>query len=363
MYSVFSDFFSNVSGFLHIFSYLSVRCGSCLMMSFLFVVFLMPKYINFSIKWQKGGQPVLEKFVPQHKNKAGTPSVGGIMIISSTILSCLLFGNLKNYYMMILLFSIVSFGILGFTDDYLKITKKANNKGISPKAKLISQTAISIIIILFANYSMKSNDYSSILTFPFFKNFVLNIGIFYTLFRIFVIVGASNAVNLTDGLDGLVSMPVILICIVFSVFSYIIGNIVFSKYLFFTYQKGAQEICVFLFAIVGAILGFLWYNIKPAQIFMGDTGSLALGGTLGVVACLIKCEFLLAIVGCIFVIETVSVILQIGSVKLFKKKIFSMTPIHHSFEKKGWSEMQIVIRFWIISVVFALIGLSSLKVR
>ena len=248
-------------------------------------------------------------------------------------------------------------------NHYLKITKKANNKGISPKIKMLFQIIISIIVVIYANYCIKSNDYSSVLTFPFLKNFVLNLGIFYTLFRIFVIVGASNAVNLTDGLDGLVSIPVILICMVFSLFSYIIGNIVFSKYLFFTYQEGAQEICVFLFAVIGAILGFLWYNIKPAQIFMGDTGSLALGGTLGVVACLIKCEFLLAIVGCIFVLETVSVILQIGSVKLFKKKIFLMTPIHHSFEKKGWSEMQIVVRFWIISIIFALIGLSSLKIR
>lgn len=363
MYTFLALWLENVSGILHAFSYITTRCEASLILSFLIMLIFMPKYINFSYKWQGKGQPIRNNYLPEHAQKTGTPTIGGLMIILSILVSCIIFGNLQNCYMIILLFALIAFGIAGFIDDYKKV-KKTNVAGMSAKMKFIIQTIISIVIVLVANYCIDIDDYGNTLTFPFFRKMIFNIGVFYTVFRVFVIVGASNAVNLTDGLDGLVAVPIILVAGVFVVFGYVISNFKMSQYLLFNYQDGAQEICVFLSSVIGACIGFLWFNIKPAQIFMGDTGSLALGGVLGCSAVLIKSEILLAIAGGLFVVETLSVIMQVGYFKATKgKRLFKMTPIHHHFEKKSWSEMQIVVRFWIISFFFSMIALSSLKIR
>ena len=363
MYTLLSSWFENINGFLHIFSYITARCGASLLLSFLIMLVFMPKYISFSHKWQRKGQPIRGNYLPEHLQKVGTPTAGGAMIILSIIMSCVIFGNLCNCYMAILLLGLVAFGITGFLDDYRKV-KKTNIAGMSAKMKFVFQAIIAFTIVISANYCINIDDYGNTLTFPFFRKIVFNIGVFYTIFRVFVIVGASNAVNLTDGLDGLVTIPIILTTSVFLAFSYVISNFQMSQYLLFNYQDGAQEVCVFLSALIGACIGFLWFNIKPAQIFMGDTGSLALGGVLGCSAVLIKSEILLAIAGGLFVIESLSVILQVGYFKATKgKRLFKMAPLHHHFEKVGWSEMQVVVRFWIISFFFAIIALSSLKVR
>jgi len=364
MYSIFGDFLLNQGDLLRFFCYLSIRCGLGLFFAMFFVLLFMPKYINFSHKWQIAGQPIRDDYLPEHNEKKGTPTMGGAMIILATILSSLFFADLKNIYVIVLIFTLLSFGCIGFIDDYKKVHKK-NVNGIRGKTKIIFQVLFSIVAIVVVNMYVDSDYYSKNLTFPFFRNLVLNIGIFYTLFRIFVIVGTSNAVNLTDGLDGLAIIPAIMVNFVFIIFAYIIGNVVLSKYLLYNYQYGIQEICVFLSSLIGASIGFLWYNVKPAKIFMGDMGSLAIGGTIGVSAVILKCEFLLAIAGGLFVIETLSDILQVFSFKITKgkKRLFKMAPLHHHFEKCGWSETQIVVRFWIISFIFVLLAISSLKIR
>lgn len=365
MYTLLAGWFDSVVGFFHLFSYITVRCGVSFMFAFLLSLLCFPKYIEFSHKWQKKGQPIRDAsfFLQSHEKKKGTPTVGGLITIVSVLLSCVLFGDLRNYYIIMLMVSIIGFGFIGFLDDYFKI-KKESPAGISAKLKFLLQILLAVAIVLSANYFINTPSYSNTLTFPFFRKFVLELGVLYTIFRVFVIVGSSNAVNLTDGLDGLAIVPVLLIGMVFTIFSYIIGNINLAQYLYFNYQNGAQEMCIFLSALVGGCLGFLWYNVRPAQIFMGDTGSLAFGGTLGAVSVLIKSEFLLAIAGFLFVIETLSVIIQVNYYKITNgKRIFKMTPLHHHFEKSGWSEEQVVVRFWIISIIFTMIALSSLKIR
>ena len=364
MFVLLNNYLLEIGGVMRLFTYTTFRGGCALLFAFFTVMLLMPKYIKFSHKWQIAGQPLRLNYLPTHIVKKGTPTMGGILIIFAALLACLLFGNLTNGYLQILLLAILSFGLLGFVDDYSKVHNK-NVSGIHGKVKLVFQFIFSIAIILYANHYVGSHSYANDLTFPFFRKIVLELGVIYSFLRIFVIVGSSNAVNLTDGLDGLSSFPIIVSNAVFLVFAYIIGNIEFSKYLYINYQSGAQEICIFLSAVIGATIGFLWYNVKPAQIFMGDTGSLALGGCIGTTAVLLKCEFLLAIVGGLFVIEALSVILQVGTFKITKgkKRLFKMAPIHHHFEKCGWSEMQVVVRFWIIAIMFALIGLASLKIR
>ncbi len=364
MFTLFSNYFTNVSGLLHIFSYTTTRIGFAMLFSFFFMLLAMPKFIAFSRKIQEKGQPIRENYLPEHSAKKGTPTMGGVMIIFSTILACLLCADFSNVYVLILLFVFLSFGLIGFADD-LKKVRLNNTGGIKPRTKMFFQILFSSLAIITLNKYIGSHNYANVLTFPFFRRLVLDIGFVYTLFRIFVVIGSSNAVNLTDGLDGLASFPIMLVCGVFVVFAYLIGNIVYSKYLFFSYQAGVQEICVVLSAVIGSVAGFLWFNIKPAQIFMGDTGSLSLGGVIGMTAVILKSEFLLAIIGGIFVMETLSVILQVFVFKATKgkKRLFRMTPVHHHFEKKGWSEMQIVVRFWLVSIMFAIIGLSSLKIR
>ena len=287
--------------------------------------------------------------------------MGGLIIILSILFSTLLWADLTNKYVLILIFCLLSFGSIGFLDDYLKVVKN-NSKGISAKFKLFLQVLISVILIYFIILSTES-ELNYKIYFPILKKLVLDVGILYFIFGLTVIVGSSNAVNLTDGLDGLAIVPVILVAVTFTLIAYLSGNIIFSKYLQLVYIKNAGEICIFLGAMIGAGLGFLWFNSPPAKVFMGDTGSLSLGASLGAIGVITKHEIVLAVVSGLFVLESLSVIIQVASFKLTGKRVFQMAPLHHHFEKKGWSESTVVIRFWIIAIVFALIGLASLKLR
>jgi len=287
--------------------------------------------------------------------------MGGLIIILGIFLGTFLWADLKNIYVLTVIFISLSFGFLGFVDDLLKIKLK-NSRGLNSKLKLLGQLVIgSIAIFILSEYS--DHQYLNNLYFPFFKNLVLPMGIFFIPFTLFVIVGSSNAVNLTDGLDGLAAVPVMLVALSFILISYVVGNTVFAEYLKIPYVSNVGELSIFCGAIFGSCLGFLWYNAPPAKIFMGDTGSLSLGGALAAVAIIVKHEIVLAIIGGLFVLETVSVIIQVISFKLTGKRVFMMAPIHHHFEKKGWSESTVVIRFWIIAIVLALIGLATLKLR
>merc|ERR1739848_161776 len=283
------------------------------------------------------------------------------MILLGVFSGVLLWGDLTNPYNWFLIYIAGSFGLLGAYDDYKKI-KKNNSLGVSSKFKIIIQVILALIGIFIIYKFSESNEIKN-LYFPFFKNLVINLGWFFIPFYIFIIVGSSNAVNLTDGLDGLATVPIILVASCFAFISYVTGNIVFSDYLQIPYIEGTGEISIFCGAIIGSCLGFLWFNAPPAKIFMGDTGSLALGGSLGAVGIITKHEIVLAITGGLFVLEAVSVIVQVISFKLTGKRIFKMAPIHHHFEKKGWAESTVVVRFWIISIILAMIGLATLKLR
>ena len=306
--------------------------------------------------------PIREDGPDQHIiKKIGTPTMGGVLILLGLFAGILLWGDLRNIYILFLIYIVGSYGLLGAFDDYKKVKYK-NSSGISFKFKLISQILIALIGILFLTYFSENQDIKN-LYFPFFKNLIINLGWFFIPFAIFIIVGSSNAVNLTDGLDGLATVPVILVAGCFAFISYVTGNIVFSEYLQIPYIKDVGEVSVFLGAIIGSCLGFLWFNAPPAKIFMGDTGSLSLGGSLGAVGIITKHEIVLAITGGLFVLEAVSVIVQVISFKMTGKRIFKMAPIHHHYEKKGWPESTVVIRFWIVAIILAMIGLATLKFR
>ena len=287
--------------------------------------------------------------------------MGGVIILLGLLISVLCWGNLSNINILFCLYIVISFGLLGAIDDYKKI-KYSNSSGISSKLKLILQIIFAIIGVSFFIYYVDYQDMTN-LYFPFFKNLIINLGWFFIPFSVFVIIGSSNAVNLTDGLDGLATVPVILVSSCFAFISYVTGNVVFSDYLQIPYIEGTGEISIFCGAIIGSCLGFLWFNAPPAKIFMGDTGSLSLGGSLGAVGIITKHEIVLAITGGLFVLEAISVMVQVISYKLTGKRIFKMAPIHHHFEKKGWPESTVVIRFWIISIILAMIGLATLKLR
>jgi phospho-N-acetylmuramoyl-pentapeptide-transferase len=287
--------------------------------------------------------------------------MGGIIILLGLVISVLLWADLKNIYILFCLYIVLSFGLLGAFDDYQKI-KNSNSSGISSKFKILVQIFLAMLGLVILTYFVEYEEFKN-LYFPFFKNLMINLGWFFIPFSIFVIVGSSNAVNLTDGLDGLATVPVILVAGCFAFISYVSGNIVFSEYLQSVYIEGTGEISIFCGAIIGSCLGFLWFNAPPAKIFMGDTGSLSLGGSLGAVGIITKHEIVLAITGGLFVLEALSVMVQVISFKLTGKRIFKMAPIHHHFEKKGWPESTVVIRFWIISIILAMIGLATLKLR
>ena len=287
--------------------------------------------------------------------------MGGLMILLSVVTSTLLWADVTNHYVWIVLFVTLGFGAVGFVDDYLKLTKR-NTKGVPGKVKLVAQFTISFIAALWISQIAPAN-LASHLALPFFKDVLINLGWFYFIFVMMVMVGASNAVNLTDGLDGLAIVPIIITAGCFVLISYLVGNLKFADYLQVHHVPGSGELAIFCASLIGAGLGFLWFNAPPAQVFMGDTGSLAFGGSLGVVSVIVKHELVLAIIGGLFVAEAVSVILQVASFKLTGKRIFRMAPLHHHFEKLGWKEPTIVIRFWIIACILALIGLSTLKLR
>jgi len=346
---------------LNVFRYLTFRTGLSLMSSMIIVFLIGAPFIKF-IQSHKITGPIREDGPTEHIiKKVGTPTMGGLLILIGILFGTLIWADLNNPYIWFLLIVVTGFGLLGFIDDFLKIKRK-NSKGISSIMKIFFQIIISVIAVLYL-LKFGNNDHLENLYFPFFKNLVIHLGLFFIPFAIFIIVGSSNAVNLTDGLDGLATVPVMLVALAFTLICYVVGNTVFSEYLQIPYIPNVGETSIFCGSIVGSCLGFLWFNAPPAKIFMGDTGSLSLGGSLGAVSIISKHEIVLAIVGGLFVLETVSVIIQVISFKLTGKRVFMMAPLHHHFEKKGWAESTIVIRFWIISIILALIGLATLKLR
>ena len=347
--------------FLNVFKYLTFRTGLSVMTS-LVVVFIIggPLIKIFSEKMITG--PIRQDGPIDHiVNKTGTPTMGGVIIILGILSSTLLWADLRNIYVWTLIFVSLSLGGLGLLDDILKI-KYENSRGLKSSHKFIGQLIISTIA-LFILIKYSDHQFLYNLYFPFFKNLIWDMGLLFIPFGLFVIIGASNAVNLTDGLDGLATVPVMLVALSFTLIAYVVGNTIFSDYLQIQYIPDAGELSIFCGSVVGACLGFLWYNAPPAKSFMGDTGSLSLGGSLAAIAIIVKHEIVLAIIGGLIVSETVTVIILVASFKLTGKRIFKMAPIHHHFEKKGWAEPTIVIRFWIIAIILALVGLATLKLR
>src|ERR1700728_3266124 len=347
--------------FLNVFRYITFRTGGAMVTGALFVFMFGPWIIDHLRVRQGKGQPIRTDGPQSHLAKKGTPTMGGLMILSGLLVSTVLWANPLNPYIWIVLAVTLSFGFVGFYDDYLKVTKQTHS-GFAGRIRLAIEALIAIAAC-YALVRLGREQLSSALVIPFFKEVVLNFGWFFVLFGAFVIVGAGNAVNLTDGLDGLAIVPVMIAAASFGLIAYLVGNAVFSDYLQINYVPGTGELAVLCGAVLGAGLGFLWFNAPPASIFMGDTGSLAAGGMIGAVAVAVKHEIVLAVIGGLFVLEAVSVIVQVASFKLTGKRIFRMAPIHPHFEQLGWTEPQIVIRFWIISVMLALAGLSTLKLR
>ena len=346
----------------NLFRYLTFRAGAACMTALFVSMLLGPSLIRWLRATQNGGQPIREDGPEGHLlTKKGTPTMGGLLILIALVISTLFWADLRNGYVWAVLLVTLGFGALGFADDWLKVTKR-NTKGVSGRHKLLVQWAFGIgaavWIMLLLPPALDDR-----LAVPVFKEVLIPLGILFPLFGAFVMVGASNAVNLTDGLDGLAIVPVMIAAAVFALIAYLVGNRIYADYLQLHGVPGAGELAVFCSALIGASLGFLWFNAPPAAVFMGDTGSLALGGALGSIAVATKHEIVLAIVGGLFVVETLSVIIQVFWYKRTGRRVFLMAPLHHHFEKKGWAEATIVIRFWIIAMVLGLIGLSTLKIR
>lgn len=346
---------------LNLFRYTTFRTGAALVTAAFFVFLFGPRMISALRIRQGKGQPIRADGPETHFIKAGTPTMGGLMILSGVVVSSLLWTNPRSSYVWVVLLVTLGFGAIGFYDDYLKVTR-ATHKGFSGRMRLGIEFLIAGIAC-FAIMQTGETPLSSSLALPFFKDILIPLGWLFIPFGAFIIVGAGNAVNLTDGLDGLAIVPVMIASASFGLIAYLAGNFVFSEYLQIHFVQGTGELAVLCGAVIGAGLGFLWFNAPPAAIFMGDTGSLALGGMIGATAVATKHEIVLAIIGGLFVMEALSVIIQVGSFKLTGKRVFRMAPIHHHFEKKGWTESQVVIRFWIIAVMLALAGLSTLKLR
>ncbi len=345
----------------NLFNSLTFRAGGAVVTALIVAFLFGPKIIGWLRQQQPEGQPIREDGPQSHFKKAGTPTMGGFLILLAIIVSTLLWSDLTNGYVWALLLITVGFGAIGFADDYQKLTK-SKSKGIPARVRLLAEIIVAGIATLWIMH-LTPAPLDTTFALPFVKNFLIELSWFFVPFAIFVIVGASNSVNLTDGLDGLAIVPVMIAATCFGLISYVTGNVVFSNYLLIFAVPGAGELAVFCGALVGAGLGFLWFNAPPAMVFMGDTGSLSMGGALGGIAVVTKHELVLAIIGGLFVLETVSVIVQVGSYKLTGKRVFRMAPLHHHFEQKGWAEPTIVIRFWIIATVLALIGLATLKLR
>lgn len=345
----------------NLFRYITFRTGGAILTTLLLAFWLGPKIIRWLKSKQGEGQPIRSDGPETHFAKKGTPTMGGLIILLSFFFSTLLWADLTNEYVWVVLFVTLGFGLVGFADDYLKLTKR-NTAGVSGKLRLGVQSAVSGLAA-FAISQISAPQLSNMLAVPFLKDLLIPLGLFFIVFAVLVMVGSANAVNLTDGLDGLATVPIILTAISFGIIAYLVGNAVFAGYLGIHHVPKAGELAVLCGGLVGACLGFLWFNAPPAAVFMGDTGSLSLGGAIGSMAVITKHEIVLAIIGGLFVIETLSVMIQVASFKLTGKRVFKMAPLHHHFEKMGWSESTVVIRFWIIAFIFALIGLSTLKLR
>ena len=355
-----SEFLTQYYSAFNVFSYLTFRAIVSTLTALGISLFFGPKLIRYLQRMQIG-QTVRDDGPESHLSKSGTPTMGGILILAAIVFSVLLWGDLSNQYVWVVLFVVVSFGIIGFVDDYRKVIRK-DSKGLIARWKYFWQTVMGLSTAIFL-YIIAQGPEQTTLLIPFVKDVLPQLGLFYIVVSYFAIVGTSNAVNLTDGLDGLAIVPTIMVASAFAIFAYVTGNVNFSAYLHIPYIPMTSELVVVCTAIVGAGLGFLWFNTYPAQVFMGDVGSLALGASLGVIAVLVRQELVLFIMGGVFVIETVSVILQVGSYKLRGQRIFRMAPIHHHYELKGWPEPRVIVRFWIISLVLVLVGLATLKLR
>ena len=354
----FTDEFS----LFNVFRYQTTRTGSAILTALLFVFLFGPRIISLLKLKQGRGQPIRSDGPQRHiVEKQGTPTMGGLMILSGIFVATLLWADLRNLYVWAVLFVTLGFGAIGFYDDFLKVTRSSTN-GVSGKMRLLIEFAIAGTAVgCFVWIGEK--PLSSSLALPFFKDVLIPFGTYFIFVGMFIVVGAGNAVNITDGLDGLAIMPVMIAAASFGLIAYLVGNFNFSEYLQLQFVRGTGELAIICGAIVGAGLGFLWFNAPPAMIFMGDTGSLSLGGALGAIAVAVKHEIVLGIIGGLFVLETASVIIQVASFKMTGKRVFAMAPLHHHFEQKGWKEPTIVIRFWIIAFVLALLGLSTLKLR
>jgi phospho-N-acetylmuramoyl-pentapeptide-transferase len=357
LYHLLYPLASDISGF-NVVRYVTFRSAAAALTA-LFLSFLVGPPLIRALASLRAGQPIRE-IGPAHHDKAGTPTMGGLLILLSLLVSVLLWSNLQNRLVWIVVGVTVGYGLLGFLDDYKKVTRRRNEAGLSARTKMLGQIVIASAVAL-AIYTDPSFDKE--LSFPFFKDVTPHLGALYVPLAVVIIVGASNGVNLTDGLDGLAIGPVMIAAGTFLLLSYAAGHSLIADYLAIKFVPGADQLPIFCAALVGGSLGFLWFNTYPAQLFMGDVGSLALGGALGTIAVLIHQEILLAVVGGVFVVETLSVMIQVAWFKLTGRRVFLMAPIHHHFEKLGWPEQKIVVRFWIISIILALIALSSLKLR
>ena len=345
----------------NLFRYITVRSGGAFLTALL-ISFIMGPHVIAWLKSKQGeGQPIRTDGPEGHLKKKGTPTMGGFLILMALSISTLVWMDLSNGFVSVTLFVTMGFGAVGFADDYRKLTRRSHN-GVSGRKRLLMEGAIACLAAI-AIVQLTGDGLSTKFALPFLKNALFELGIFFVPIAMFVIVGASNSVNLTDGLDGLAIVPAMIAAASFGLIAYLAGNVVYANYLQIHHVPGTGELLVFCAALIGAGLGFLWFNAPPAMVFMGDTGSLAIGAALGAISVITKNEVVLAIIGGVFVLETVSVIVQVASFKLTGKRVFRMAPIHHHFEKKGWHEPTIVIRFWIIAVILAIVGLSTLKLR
>jgi phospho-N-acetylmuramoyl-pentapeptide-transferase len=345
----------------NLFRYITFRTGGAIMTALFLSFVLGPAVIDWLRSTQNGASNIREDVPEGHLAKAGTPTMGGFLILLALVISTLLWADLGNGYVWVVMLVTIGFGAVGFADDYLKLSRR-NSKGLPGRAKLLLQILIATVAALWV-LALTREPLATGLSIPFFKTVLINLGWFFIPLAVFVTVGASNAVNLTDGLDGLAIVPVMIAAACFGFIAYLVGNSIYSEYLQLLYVPGTGELAVFCGAMVGASLGFLWFNAPPAMVFMGDTGSLSVGGALGAISVVTKHELVLSIIGGLFVLETISVIVQVASFKLTGKRVFAMAPLHHHFEKKGWAESTIVIRFWIIASILALVGLATLKLR
>jgi len=344
----------------NVFRYLTLR-SICGVLTALLICFVLGPVMIRKLQFYQIGQTVREDGPPTHFDKIGTPTMGGILILVAVVLSTLLWADLTNRFVWIVLFVCISFGLIGWADDYRKLVEK-NPRGIGAKAKFFWQSVAGLSAALILFYTAKTPVETSLIV-PFFKDVSIDLGFGFVVLTYFVVVGSSNAVNLTDGLDGLAIMPTVLVAGALGIFVYVTGHSVFSDYLAIPYINGVGEVLVFCAALVGAGLGFLWFNTYPAQVFMGDIGALSLGAAIGIIAVVVRQEIVFFVMGGVFVVETISVILQVASFKLVGKRIFRMAPLHHHFELKGWPEPRVSVRFWIITLILVLIGLATLKIR